>query len=196
MFVLLTLIFSVSPAVREEEVWGTSRRLSMAPLPPASLRGGKLLARLIVGTAQLLLLLLFGHFVYGLGLGHSLAIIVVAAAVVTSMTCFAAVVAAFVRTQEQAIPVRLAVAFVLAALGGLFWPLYDLPHAMQSAARLLMTSWSMSAIQDVILRDRSIAGISKELIVLSAIVSRPLPFACSYSAMETRPSREELRQTV
>jgi ABC-type multidrug transport system permease subunit len=168
MFVLLTLIFSVSLALREEEVWGTSRRLSIAPMAPASLLGGKLLARLIVGTAQLLLLLLFGHFVYGLRLGHSpVSIIVVAAAVVTSMTCFAAVVAAFVRTREQAIPVGLAVAFVLAALGGLFWPLYDLPHAMQSVARMLMTSWSMSAIQDVILRDRGISGVSKQLVVLS-----------------------------
>ncbi len=73
MFVLLTLIFSVSLALREEEVWNTSGRLSIAPVAPASLLGGKLLARLIVGTAQLLVLLLFGHVVYGLRLGHSLA---------------------------------------------------------------------------------------------------------------------------
>lgn len=167
MFVLLTLIFSVSLALREEEVWATSRRLSVAPVNPASLLGGKLLARLIVGTAQLLLLLLFGHFVYGLRLGHSsVALIAVALAVVASMTCFASVVAAFVRTREQAIPVGLAVAFVLASLGGLFWPIYDLPRAMQSVAHVLMTSWSMSAIQDVILRDRGLAGVSTALFVL------------------------------
>jgi len=169
MFVLLTLIFSVSLALREEEVWGTSARLSVAPMPAASILGGKLLARLVVGTAQLLLLLLFGHFVYGLRLGHSpVTIILVAAAVVTSMTCFAAVVAAFVRTREQAIPVGLAVAFVLASLGGLFWPLYDLPKAMQSVASALITTWSMSAIQDVMLRDKSLIAVSSELLVLFA----------------------------
>jgi ABC-type multidrug transport system permease subunit len=168
MFVLLTLIFSVSLALREEEVWQTSARLSIAPVSPVSILGGKLLARLIVATAQLLLLLLFGHFVYGLRLGHSpLAIIAVTVAVVASMTCFAAVVAAFVRTREQAIPVGLAVSFVLAALGGLFWPLYDLPRAIQTVAHVLMTSWSMSAIQDVILRDRGLAGVSTELAVLT-----------------------------
>src|SRR6202048_3044322 len=47
MFVLLTLIFSVSLGLREGEVWGTSERLSVAPVPPASLLGGKLLARLV-----------------------------------------------------------------------------------------------------------------------------------------------------
>jgi ABC-type multidrug transport system permease subunit len=169
MFVLLTLIFSVSLALREEEVWNTSARLSTAPATPAEILGGKLLARSIVGTAQLLLLLLFGHFVYGLRLGHSpVAIIAVATAIVASMTCFAAVVAAFVRTREQAIPVGLAVAFVLASLGGLFWPLYDLPRSMQAISRVLMTTWSMSAIQDVMLRERSLTGVSTELLVLVA----------------------------
>jgi ABC-type multidrug transport system permease subunit len=169
MFVLLTLIFSVSLALREEEVWGTNARLSVAPVPPASLLGGKLLARLVVGTAQLLLLLVFGHFVYGLRLGHSpVAMILVATAVVASMTCFAAVVAAFVRTREQAIPVGLAVAFVLASLGGLFWPLYDLPRSVQSISSALITTWSMSAVQDVILRDKGLAGVSSELLVLVA----------------------------
>ena len=167
MFVLLTLIFSVSLALREEEIWNTSMRLSIAPIAPASLLGGKLLARLIVGSAQLLLLLLFGHFVYGLSLGYSpIAMIVVATATVASMTCFAAVVAAFVRTREQAIPVGLAVSFVLASLGGLFWPIYDLPRSMQAIGRLLMTTWSMSAIQDLMLRGRSLTGVSTELLVL------------------------------
>ena len=169
MFVLLTLIFSVSLSLREEEVWGTSKRLAIAPVPPASLLGGKLLARIVVGTAQLLLLLLFGHFVYGLRLGHSpVALLLIAAAVVASMTCFAAVVAAFVRTREQTIPVGLAVAFLLASLGGLFWPLYDLPRSMQAIAHVLITTWSMSAIQDVILRDRGMAGVSTALLVLLA----------------------------
>ena len=169
MFVLLALIFGVSLALREEEVWNTSGRLSIAPVTSASLLGGKLLARLIVGTAQLLLLLLFGHFAYGLRLGHSpLAIVTVAVVIVASMTCFAAVVAAFVRTREQAIPVGIAVSFVLAALGGLFWPVQDLPRSMQAISHILVTSWSMSALQDVMLRGRGVSGVSLELLVLAA----------------------------
>jgi len=45
MFVLLTLLFTVSLGLREEEVWGTATRLSVAPVPMASLLAGKLLAR-------------------------------------------------------------------------------------------------------------------------------------------------------
>jgi ABC-type multidrug transport system permease subunit len=167
MFVLLTLLFSVSLGLREEEVWGTSTRLRVAPVPLASVLGGKLLARWIIGTAQLLLLLLFGHFVYGLGLGQSpIAIVVVAAVAVASMTCFAAVVAAFVRTREQAVPVGLAVAVILASLGGLLWPLYNLPQSIQEVARALITTWSMFGIQDVMLRERGLSGVSTDLLVL------------------------------
>jgi ABC-type multidrug transport system permease subunit len=71
-------------------------------------------------------------------------------------------------TREQAIPVGLAVAFVLAWLGGLFWPIYDLTLPMQEIARVLMTTWSMSAVQDVILRDSSLAGVSTELLAVFA----------------------------
>jgi ABC-2 type transport system permease protein len=86
---------------------------------------------------------------------------------VFSMTCFVAI-AGFVRTREQAIPVGLSVVFVLAALGGLFWPLYDLPKWMQTAANGAVTTWSMFAIQDVILRDKSLAEVSSKLLILFA----------------------------
>jgi ABC-2 type transport system permease protein len=169
MFVLLTLLFTVSLGLREEEVWGTATRLSVAPVSMASLLGGKLLARWIIGIVQLLLLLLFGHFVYGLSLGDSpAAMIAVATVAVASMTCFAALVAAFVHTREQAVPVGLAVAFILASLGGLLWPLYDLPQSMQVVAQGLVTTWSMLGIQDVMLRERSLTGVSTELLVLLA----------------------------
>jgi ABC-2 type transport system permease protein len=167
MFVLLTLLFSVSLGLREEEIWTTSIRLAIAPVSPVPLLGGKLLARWVIGTVQLLMLLLFGHFVYGLALGNSpLAMIAIVTVIVASMTCFAAVVAVFVRTREQAVPVALAVSFVLASLGGLFWPVQTLPQSMQQVAGLLLTTWSMSGLQDVMLRARGLVGISRELVVL------------------------------
>jgi ABC-type multidrug transport system permease subunit len=169
MFVLLTLLFSVSLGLREEEIWTTSIRLAIAPVSPVPLLGGKLLARWVIGTIQLLSLLLFGHFVYGLALGNSpLAILAIVTVIVASMTCFAAVVAVFVRTREQAVPVALAVSFVLASLGGLFWPVQTLPQSMQQAAGVLITTWSMSGLQDVMLRARGLAGIYRELLVLLA----------------------------
>ena len=62
----------------------------------------------------------------------------------------------------------LSVVFVLAALGGLFWPLYDPPKWIQTAANGAVTTWSMFAIQDVILRDKGVADVSPKLLILFA----------------------------
>jgi linearmycin/streptolysin S transport system permease protein len=167
MFVLLNLVFSVSFGLRDEEIWGTSGRLSVAPVAPAIVLGGKLLARLLIGTVQLLLLLCFGYVIYGLTLGHSpFALCLVAAAIVFSMACFSVIVAAVARTREQIIPVGLSVVFLLAAVGGCWWPVFEEPTWMQALAQGAMTTWSMFAIHDVLLRDRSLLEVAPKLLVL------------------------------
>ena len=167
MFVLLTLVFGVSIGLREEEVWRTNMRLSIAPMSWWAVLGGKLLARIIIGFVQLLILLLFAHFGFGLRLGSSpAALVLVCAAIVFSMACFAVIVAACARTREQAIPVGMSVVFVLAALGGLWWPFSSQPSWMQTIGRGAMTTWSMFAIQDVMLRDKSLADVSREIVFL------------------------------
>jgi len=167
MFVLLSLIFSVAFGLRDEEAWGTSGRLSIAPVSQAVILGGKLMARLVVGTAQLLVLLLFGHFVYGLSLGQSPAsLFVVATIIVFSMACFAVIVAALARSREQIIPVGMSAVFVLAALGGCWWPVYEQPAWMQAMGQFVMTTWSMFAIQDVLFRDKNLLQIAPTVLLL------------------------------
>jgi linearmycin/streptolysin S transport system permease protein len=169
MFVLLSLVFSVSFGLRDEEAWGTSTRLSMTPVSQVAVLGGKLLARLIVGTLQLIILLLFGHFTYGLSLGHSaISLCVVATAIVFSMACFSVIVAAIARTREQIIPVGLSAVFILAALGGCWWPFFEQPKWMQIIAQGVMTTWSMFAIHDVMLRDKTLLEVAPKLLLLTA----------------------------
>lgn len=166
-FVLLSLIFSVSFGLRDEEGWGTSRRLGVAPVAGVSVLGGKLLARWIVGTLQLLVLLGFGHLTYGLRLGDSpWTMLLVAGCIVYSMATFSMIVAAVARTREQIIPVGLSALFLLAAIGGCWWPFHEQPAWMQAVAQGAMTTWSMMAIQDVMLRDRTLWELAPKLLLL------------------------------
>jgi ABC-2 type transport system permease protein len=169
MFVLLNLVFSVSFGLRDEHSWGTSTRLAMAPVSPAVVLGGKLLARVVVGTLQLLILLGFGHVVYGVMLGRSaVTLVLVAAIVVFAMACFSVIVAALARSREQVVPVGLSAVFILAALGGCWWPFFDQPKWMQVLAHGAVTTWSMFAIQDVILRERDLSAVAPTLLLLIA----------------------------
>jgi ABC-type multidrug transport system permease subunit len=169
MFVLLSLVFSVSFGLRDEEAWGTSGRLAIAPLAPWAVLGGKLLARLVIGVAQLTLLLGFGHVVYRLPLGHSpLGFVLTVTAIVFSMACFSVIIAAGARTREQIIPLGLSAVFILASIGGCWWPFFEQPRWMQTLAQGAMTTWSMFALHDVILRNRTLLDIAPELAFLFA----------------------------
>lgn len=168
-FVLLSLVFSVAFGLRDEEAWGTSGRIAIAPVASWAVLGGKLLARLIMGAIQLTLLLLFGHFMYKLSLGHSvLAFTLTVLAVVSSMACFSVIVAAVARTREQVIPVGLSAMFILASIGGCWWPFFEQPRWMQTVAQAAMTTWSMSALHDVMLRQRGLLEVGPKLLFLFA----------------------------
>lgn len=169
MFVLLNLILSVAYGLRDEEDWGTNRRLAISPVPHWQILGGKLLARIIVGVIQLLILLLFGRLTYGLNLGSNpITLLLVVCAIVFSMCCFSVIVAAIARTREQIVPIGLSAVFILAALGGCWWPFYEQPQWMQTIANGAMTTWSMFAIHDVMLRDRTFLEVLPKIALLFA----------------------------
>jgi hypothetical protein len=141
---MMGVLFGVAFGLHDEREWGVITRLLIAPVSRMSVLGGKLLARFIVGLFQLVLLFLYGHFVFGLSLGNApVALGLVMAAVVFSMTGFSLLISAFARTREQVIPLGLTVIMVFCALGGCRWPLYQMPPWLRRVAQLTFTAWAM-----------------------------------------------------
>jgi linearmycin/streptolysin S transport system permease protein len=168
-FVLLNMVLSVAFAVRDEAAHAISARLAVAPVSLAVLLSGRAVAWTLIGTLQLLILLGVGHIVFGLSLGESpLAIILVAVCSVFSMAGFALVVATIARSREQVVPISLAAVFSVAMIGGCWWPAYDLPAWLQRIGQGTVTWWSMAAMHDVILRNRSVPGVAVKLFALVA----------------------------
>src|SRR4029450_968376 len=69
MFVLLAVIFGTSMSMHDERDWGTLPRLLVAPGGFTRILLGKLAARFVVGVVQMLVLLVWAHFVFGVSLG-------------------------------------------------------------------------------------------------------------------------------
>jgi ABC-2 type transport system permease protein len=185
MFVLMGVLFGVAFGLRDERDWGTVTRLRMAPVGSATVLGGKLLARYAVGVAQMLILLTFGHLVFGVSLGPSvLTFVALTLAIVFSMTGFSLLVAAFARTREQIIPVGLTVVMIVCAIGGCWWPLFMEPRWLQRVAFATPTAWAMDGLSDLILRDRTLRELGSTLGLLvayglaclgvGALLSRPM----------------------
>jgi ABC-2 type transport system permease protein len=161
MFVLMGVFFGVAFALDDERAWGTWMRLRASPASTTALLGGKLLARFLVGFAQILLLFVYGRLVFGLSLGSSVvAFVAMCAAVVFSMTGFSLLVSAAARTREQIIPVGLTIIMIVCSIGGCWWPLFQSPEWLQQIAKLFLTSWAMSGLQDLILRESGLSDVA------------------------------------
>jgi len=169
MFVMMGVLFGVAFGLHDEREWGGLTRLLLAPIPRVSILAGKLLARFLVGFVQLVLLFLYGHLFFDLSLGHAPgALGLVMAAAVFSMTGFSLLVSAFARTREQVIPLGLTLIMIFCALGGCWWPLYQMPPWLRQVAQLTFTAWAMEGFHDVMLRDRGILEILPTVGVLLA----------------------------
>jgi linearmycin/streptolysin S transport system permease protein len=167
MFTLLAVVFGTSSSLQQEREWGTTQRLLIAPVSFGGVLLAKLAARGVIGVAQMLTLLLWGHLIFGISLGSSVvALVAVSVACVFASAGLAILVAGVARTAAQALPIALGVVIVLSAISGLWWPLSVQPSWMQRLAPLAFPTWAMQAMTDLVLRDRGLAAIGRSVGVL------------------------------
>ncbi|HAC79197.1 MAG: ABC transporter permease [Candidatus Binatia bacterium] len=167
MFTLLAIIFGVSMGLHEEREWGTLPRLLVAPAGFTWILCGKLGARFVLGFGQLVLLLLWAHFLFDVSLGPSVSgFLLLSAMIVLGCVTLGLVVGGIARTREQAQSLGLAAMMIWSGMGGLFWPPDMMPNGLRLAAEGFFTTWAMRGMNDLVLRDQGLAGIADTLGVL------------------------------
>jgi ABC-type multidrug transport system permease subunit len=169
MFVLLAVIFGTAMGMHDERGWGTLPRLLVAPAGFTWMLVGKLLVRFAVGVAQLLVLLVFGHFAFGISLGPSpVALLLLAAAILFPIVGLGMLAAGLADTREQTLPLGLAFVLGFSCLGGLWWPPWVTPGWMQKISSVVFTTWAMQGLNDLMLRDRGLEALPVTMSVLLA----------------------------
>ena len=160
MFVLLAVIFGTSMSMHDEREWGTLPRLLVAPGGFTRILLGKLGARFVIGVGQMLVLLLWGHWVYGVSLGSSpSAILLITAATVFTVVSVGMLVAGLAGSREQTFPLGLSFVMVFSGLGGLWWPQSMQPEWMGWISPVVFTSWAMRGLNDLILRHGGLGDV-------------------------------------
>lgn len=167
LFVLIIVIFGTSMALHDERDWGTLPRLLVAPAGFTWMIIGKLGARFVLGLAQMLVLLLWAGWFFGVSLGPSpAALLALSAAMVFTTVSVGLVVAGLAKTREQTQPLSLAVVMVVSLLGGLWFPPEFVPEWMRELQPWVYTSWAMRGMNDLVLRDRGWEEIQGAVSVL------------------------------
>jgi len=118
MFIFFGVTASAPSLIQERET-GTMRRLLAAPIPRGAVIAGKMLAYVLLGCLQVLVMFLVGGIVFHMPLGNSpFALVIHTVAVALASASLGMMVAALARTSRQASTIAFILGFVLAGLGG------------------------------------------------------------------------------
>jgi ABC-2 type transport system permease protein len=169
MFILIAVVVTTATGLHTEIRQGTMARLLIAPTGFSRIILAKIGVRWLLGTVQLLVLLLWGHLVFGISLGPSTAALFAVCLLVAMPSAgLGLLVAAVAGSRESALPLALFAVIGCGAIGGLWWPLYIEPPWMRAIAPGFFTTWAMWAMTDLVLRDRTIAEMGTTLWGLAA----------------------------
>jgi len=161
---LITWVFipllGLSAMFAYERQKGTLRRLLTTPTRRPTYLLGTITGQVATALVQMLLLVGFGIAVLHLNWGQSpaaLAVMLLTAALAAA--ALGTTLGTFVKTEGQAGGLSMVLGMVMALLGGCWYPIELFPPAVQTAAKVLPTTWAMQGLLDIVVRGEGILGV-------------------------------------
>ncbi|MDQ0067140.1 ABC transporter permease [Chryseobacterium lathyri] len=175
LFAIFFIVVPLSINLVKEKSQGTSVRARISPTPYFVHILGKTFTYLIICIIQFLLMVTVGIYLFPyMDLpafdvsGKMFQLIVVTLFSGLAAIGFGVLLGTIADTQEQSAPFGATSVVVLAAIGGIWVPVFLMPEFMQTVAKFSPMNWGLNAYYDIILRNSGIGGIAKELAFLFA----------------------------
>ena len=151
MFLLINLLSFGAISLSTERKEGILKRLSAYPVRRTELVLGKILGRFLVGGVQAVVILVLGQLVFGVKVGHNLALIALTLTVYGWLCASLGVlIGAVTSNPDRVLGLSIVIGMMMAALGGCWWPLEIVGETMQAVGMSLPTGWAMSALHQLI----------------------------------------------
>ncbi len=173
LFAMFFIIVPLSINMVKEKNQGTFVRLKTNPISYATILGGKVIVYLAVCLIQFVLMLLVGLYLFPyLGLpdfeinGSYFLLFLVAIFSGLSAIGIGILIGTVADTQEQSAPFGATLVVILAAVGGVWIPVFAMPKMIQLFSQISPMNWGLNCFYDVIIRDNSFMEIFPELMML------------------------------
>lgn len=170
LFAMFFIVIPLSINIVKEKSQGTFVRLRTNPVRSWVVIAGKTITYLMICMIQFYMMLAVAIFLFPhLGLpALSLNFSVILMSIVALFCGFAAIgygilVGTIAKTQEQSAPFGSTSVIILAAIGGVWVPVFAMPRIMQIVAQCSPMNWGLNAFYDVILRNAGIADVLPEI---------------------------------
>ncbi|MBQ0788293.1 MAG: ABC transporter permease [Oceanihabitans sp.] len=170
LFAIFFIIVPLSINIVKEKSQGTFVRLRTNPVSYATVLGGKTLIYLCVCIIQFILMLAIGVYLFPvMGLptldisGRLPLLFVVAIFSGLAAIGLGLLLGTIAKTQEQSAPFGATFVVILAALGGVWVPVFIMPKFMQTLSNISPMNWGLNAFYDVFLRNSGLVEILPEI---------------------------------
>ena len=148
-FVMFSVIYTIG-SILEDKKLGTWNRIRITPLKDRAILGGNAVPTVLVGVAQMAIMLFAGQLLFGIDLGSSIwPVFVVFIAFVLTTTCLGLMLATVMGTFEQLNAATPVIIVATSMLGGCMWPLSIVPTALQTIAKFTPQYWALSAAENL-----------------------------------------------
>lgn len=175
LFAIFFIILPLSINMVKEKNQGTLVRLRTNPISYATVLGGKTIVFLAVCLIQFALMLLVGLFLFpamglpGLDVSGKLPLLfIVAFFAGLAAIGLGLLLGTIAKSQEQSAPFGATLVVILAALGGVWVPVFIMPSFMQQLSKISPMNWGLNAFYDVFLRKVGFMEIVPEIGLLFA----------------------------
>lgn len=173
LFAIFFIIVPLSINIVKEKGQGTQIRLITNPVPYFVLILGKTITYLIICMIQFILMLLIGIYLFPyLGLpklelqGTLWLMCTIALFSGLAAIGLGILLGTVAKTQEQSAPFGATFVVILAAVGGVWVPVFVMPKMMQVLSNVSPMNWGLNAFYDVLLRKAGFSEIIPEIILL------------------------------
>lgn len=187
LFAIFFIVVPLSINIVKEKQQGTLVRLISNPVPYAIVLAGKTITYLIICLIQFYLMVAVGVYLFPyLDLpslevsGHLFLMTLVALLSGLAAIGFGVLLGTIAKTPEQSAPFGATSVVVLAAMGGVWVPVFAMPKVMQYLAVASPMNWGLEAFYDVLLRKASLTNLLPEFILLLLFFFVTVLFAIGY----------------
>ena len=170
LFAIFFIVIPLSINLVKEKNQGTLIRLRTNPVPYFTVIAGKTITFLIICMIQFYLMVAIGVYLFPHLNLPALQVegIMGLMSIVALFSGFAAVgfgilLGTIAKTQEQSAPFGATSVVILAAVGGVWVPVFAMPKIMQLIAGISPMNWGLNAFYDVILRNATLIDILPEI---------------------------------
>lgn len=173
LFAIFFIVIPLSINIVKEKSQGTFVRLRTNPVSNAIVLGGKTIMYLIICFIQFYMMIAVAIFLFPhLGLpplnvqGNLFLMSIVALFAGLAAIGFGILLGTVAKTQEQSAPFGATSVIILAAIGGVWVPVFVMPKAMQIIAQSSPMNWGLESFYDVLLRQANFWDLIPRLSLL------------------------------